>query len=320
MKSMDVVTFGESMVLFTPARMLPLAYENQYYRQMAGAESNVAIGVSRLGHSVGWFSKLGRDPFGEFIYKSIQGEGIDVSRCTYSEEAPTGLFFKEKRSSGDVRIYYYRRHSAASMLQPEDLDEDYILRAKYLHITGITPALSKSCRETVYAAIEIAGSNGVTIVFDPNLRLKLWHEDEARRVLSDIAQKSHIILPGMDEGMFLTGEHTREAIATKLTKGGKTVIMKLGKEGAFYQNEDENGVVPGFLVQEVVDPVGAGDGFSAGILSGLLRDEPLPKVVRRANAIGALVVGVNGDSEGLPKIEEVEQFMSRSSSTQDVSR
>ncbi|MEC0227666.1 sugar kinase [Paenibacillus alba] len=320
MKSMDLVTFGESMALFTSARTLPLQYENQYFRQMAGAESNVAIGVSRLGHSVGWFSKLGNDPFGEFIYKTMQGEGVDVSRCQYSNEAPTGLFFKEKRNAGDVRIYYYRQHSAASMLQPYDLDEDYMKRARYLHITGITPALSKSCRETVFAAIEIASSNGVKIVFDPNLRLKLWAEDEAKRVLSDIAGKSDIILPGIDEGMFLTGENTREAIAARLSKDGKTVIMKLGKEGAFYQNANENGAVSGFAVQEVVDPVGAGDGFSAGIISGLLRDEPLSMVVKRANAIGALVVGVNGDSEGLPKNEEVERFMSRSSSVQDVIR
>ncbi|WP_339319785.1 sugar kinase [Paenibacillus sp. FSL R10-2734] len=320
MKSIDLITFGESMALFTSARTLPLEYENQYFRQMAGAESNVAIGMSRLGHSVGWFSKLGQDPFGEFIYKSMKGEGVDVSRCSFTEEAPTGLFFKEKRNSGDVRIYYYRRNSAASLMRPEDLDEDYLKSAKYLHITGITPALSKSCREMVFAAIEIASAHGVKVVFDPNLRLKLWNGEEARQVLTDLADKCDVILPGMDEGEFLTGEHTCEAIAAKLAQRDKTVIVKLGKSGAFYLNMNESGIVPAFPVKEVVDPVGAGDGFSAGVISGLLRNEPLSMVVRRANAIGAMVVGVHGDSEGLPKNEEVERYMDSSQSERDVIR
>lgn len=317
---MDMVTFGETMVLFTPARMLPLEYEHQYYKQMAGAESNVAIGVSRLGHSAGWFSKLGDDPFGGFIFKSLKGEGVDNSRCTFTEEAPTGLYFKEKRNASDVRIYYYRKHSAASLLNLEDLDEDYIKKARILHLTGITPALSKDCREAVFTAIEIAKQHSVKIVFDPNIRLKLWKEGEAKKVLCDIAEKSDVILPGLNEGTFLTGEDKPEKVADKLGKNGKTIIIKLGKEGAFYQNSEESGFVPGFSVAEVVDPVGAGDGFAAGVISGLLRNEPLSMIVKRANVVGALVVGVNGDSEGLPTNEEVDHFLSRSSTDEDVIR
>ncbi|KXG44367.1 sugar kinase [Tepidibacillus decaturensis] len=321
MKPLDVVTFGETMVLFNPEQMLPLEYNHKFMKQIGGAESNVAIGLKRLGHSVGWFSKLGNDPFGRYIHKFVLGEGVDTSRCIFTDEAPTGLFFKEKRSATDIRVFYYRKNSAASLIRPEDLDEEYIASAKILHVTGITPALSSSSRDTVFKAIEIAKKRGVKIVFDPNLRLKLWSKEEAKEVLLTMAKEADVILPGLDEGELMTGKLTPEEIAEELSFGqAKTIVIKLGEKGAYYQSDTERGYVEGFKVSQIVDPVGAGDGFAAGVISGILQNELLENAVRRGNAVGAIVVGVNGDVEGLPTKDEVEQLINGNHHSQDVKR
>jgi 2-dehydro-3-deoxygluconokinase len=318
---MEVVTFGETMVLFNPDQMLPLEYVHHYTQQIAGAESNVAIGLQRLGHSVGWFSKLGKDPFGRLIHKFIRGEGVDTSRCLYTDEAPTGLFFKEKRSSTDIQVYYYRKQSAASLMKPEDVDDEYIARAKILHLTGITPALSSSCLNTVYKAIEIAKRHGVKITFDPNIRLKLWDKEMAKKTILELASYADFVLPGLDEGELLTGCEAPEEIASFLLQNGsKAVIIKLGSEGAYYQTDEISGYVKGFPVSTIVDPVGAGDGFAAGLISGILRNETLEQAVKRANAVGAIVVGVNGDVEGLPTDEEVNRVLLGELPYQDVKR
>ena len=320
MKQLDVVTFGETMVLFNPEQMLPLEYNHKFLKQIGGAESNVAIGLQRLGHTVGWFSKLGDDPFGRYIHKFVRGEGVDTSRCIYTNEAPTGIFFKEKRSATDIRVFYYRKNSAASLITPEDLDEEYIASAKILHVTGITPALSQTARESVFRAMEMAKKHNVKIVFDPNLRLKLWSKEEAKEVLLEMSKRADIILPGLDEGELMTGKKTPEEIANDLSfDGNKLIVIKLGDKGAYYQTDNEQGYVKGFSAQ-VVDPVGAGDGFAAGVISGILREEPLAQAVKRGNAVGAIVVGVNGDVEGLPTNEEVEQMIKGDINSQDVKR
>ncbi|RFU69448.1 sugar kinase [Peribacillus saganii] len=321
MKQLDVVTFGETMVLFTPEQMVPLEYNHKFLKQIGGAESNVAIGLQRLGHQAGWFSKLGDDPFGRYIHKFVRGEGVETSRCLYTDEAPTGLFFKEKRSSTNIRVFYYRKDSAASLLSPDDLDEEYIAGAKFLHVTGITPALSQASRDAVFKAIEIAKKHDVKIVFDPNMRVKLWSHEEAREVMSEIAKEADIILPGLDEGELMTGRKTPEEIAEYLSFGQeKTIVIKLGEKGAYYHTSTEQGYVDGFKVAQIADPVGAGDGFAAGVISGLLRNEHVSQAVRRGNAVGAIVVGVNGDVEGLPTNEEVEQLIKGAHDAQDVLR
>ena len=321
MSKIDVFTLGETMVLFQPEQMQPLEYVHQFPKSIGGAESNVAIGLTRLGHSVGWFSKLGDDPFGRYIYKSIRGEGVDVSSCLFTDKAQTGLIFKEQLSVDDLNVYYYRKNSAASLMEAAELDEKYVAQAKILHITGITPALSESCYQTVMKAIHIAKKNKMIIVFDPNLRLKLWAAEQAKSVFNKIASYADVILPGLDEGQFMTGMTEVEDIAdTLMGDADKTIIIKLGRDGAYLRTRDEKAYIEGFPVKYVVDPVGAGDGFAAGIISGILRKEPLSLVVRRANAIGAMVVSVNGDVEGLPTLQTIERFMEPIGTGRDVNR
>ncbi|MGB8000009.1 MAG: sugar kinase [Anaerobacillus sp.] len=322
LKSLDVVTLGETMVLFSTPDQLSLEYAHQVTKQIAGAESNVAIALARLGVQAGWISKLGEDPFGRYIHKFIRGEGVDTSEVLFTGEAPTAVFFKEKVSAENVNVYYYRKNSAASLLMESDLNEEYLTSARFLHVTGITPALSETCKRAVLRAIRLAKSNGVTIVFDPNIRFKLWeNHEEARDVLLEIASLSDYLLPGIDEATFLTGENDYvKAAEALLTRDDQTVIMKLGAEGAYYTSKLESGEVSGNPVKQVVDPIGAGDGFAAGVISGLVDGCPVREAVERGNAVGSFVVQMNGDVEGLPTREQLEQFIHSGKRQTDVER
>lgn len=304
---MDVITFGESMVLFTPMKTGPLRYVGQFEKTVGGAESNFAIALTRLGHSVSWISRLGNDEFGLYVRNFIRGEGVDTSHVTFDSDHPTAVFFKERYEASDPKVYYYRAGSAASLMDHSLLKENDFAGAKFLHITGITAALSPSCRSLIYHAIELAKKQNVTVVFDPNIRLKLWSREEARTVLMDIASKCDIVLPGIDEGELLTGDTTPEEISEALMESGaKAVVVKLGESGAFYQTKDTKEYVDGYKIEHVVDTVGAGDGFAAGFISGLLRGWSYREAVALGNRIGASAITVTGDVEGYPYWSEID--------------
>jgi len=309
---MDVVTFGESMVLFSPDSTGPLRYVQNFNKSIAGAESNVAIALARLGHKVGWFSKLGNDEFGRYIQSIIRGEGVDVSNVILDAEKSTGILFKERFMHSNPNVYYYRRDSAASTLKPEEIDGAYIKSAKILHITGITPALSKSCRETVFKAIEIAKQNNVLVSFDPNIRLKLWSAKEAVPVLLEIAKKADIIFPGIEEGEMLLGLNTPEDISRKfMDMGCSLVAVKLGEKGCYICNKEEAHYVNGYTIENPQDTVGAGDGFAAGFLSGLIGKLSLKECGEYANGVGAMAILVKGDMEGYPDFEQLMAYIGK---------
>ncbi|WP_199172610.1 sugar kinase [Petrotoga sp. 9PWA.NaAc.5.4] len=308
---MDVVTLGETMVLFVPTETGPLKYIYQFNKHIGGAESNVAIGLSRLGIKVGWISKLGKDGFGDYVESFIKGEGVDVSQVKRDEEHPTGVFFKERVEVGESKIYYYRKGSAASFVAPDDLNEDYIAQAKYLHLTGITPGLSESCCKAVYKAVEIAKKYGLKIVFDPNIRLKVWNnKEQMKKTILDIVSKSDILLPGLSEAKILLEMSDEIEILNKfLLLGPKIVVLKVGKEGAYLGTRDEITHVPGYRVERIVDPIGAGDAFAAGFLASLIKGYTLKDAVTLANAAGAFALTVKGDVEGLPTWEDLHSFL-----------
>jgi 2-dehydro-3-deoxygluconokinase len=152
------------------------------------------------------------------------------------ENAHTGIYFKEVLQTDEIRVQYYRENSAASKMTINDLNEEYIAQAKYLHLTGITPALSNNCLDTVWESIRLAKKNNVKVVFDPNLRRKLWKdEEEARRILRELSAAADIVLPGLSEGEFLFGKSDNESMAQKfLDNGASLVVLKLGVVGAYY--------------------------------------------------------------------------------------
>jgi 2-dehydro-3-deoxygluconokinase len=312
-----LITIGESMILMIAEQSGPVEFVTSFTRKLAGAESNVAIGLSRLGHQTGWISSIGDDPFGVYVRNSIRGEGVDTSLVTVSPIYRTGLMVKEQSDAGDPKIYYYRENSAASHMNTSMLVDNYFDNAKILHITGIFPMLSPECQETTFAAIALAKEKGLLISFDPNIRKQLWKGEASRRMLLEIARQADIILPGIQEAELLVGSlDWKEMSAAFHSKGIRFIIMKDGAAGAYYSMkvaDDEiiSGYEKGFPVKRVVDTVGAGDGFAVGVLSGILEGLPLDKSVCRGNAIGSLAVMVKGDSDGYPTRKELDEYLSR---------
>ncbi|WP_026038249.1 PfkB family carbohydrate kinase [Halomonas sp. KM-1] len=316
--SPEILTFGEAMTLFVADAPGPLAEVEHFQRRIAGADTNVAIGLARLGFHVGWLSRVGADSFGTFIRHTLEAEGLDCRHLGSDPTHPTGLMFKERALGGaDPRVEYFRRGSAASHLSPTDAAEVDFTALRHLHATGIPPALSPSARELSRHMLTQARQVGASISFDPNLRPSLWKsEAEMRDTLNDLASLSNWVLPGLAEGRLLTGQDTPEAIADfYLERGASAVIIKLGPQGSFYRGslggELESFSVPGFAVDEVVDTVGAGDGFAVGVVSALLDRCSPREAVRRGNLIGSLAVQVIGDMEGLPSREQLTELEAR---------
>lgn len=307
----EIMLIGEPMVMFVADYVGKLEDIEKFTRSLAGAEVNVCIGLKRLGYDVGYVTKLGVDPFGIYIKKSLENEGIDTSYITFDKRFPTAFQLKGRTEVGDPEVVYFRRGSAASNLTKVEIERMNLDRVRHIHITGIPPALSLSCREATYELIKRAKDKGLNVTFDPNLRPSLWPSKEKMiKVINDIASKCDMILPGVEEGLILTGSNYPSEIADfYLNLGVKTVIVKTGDKGAFVKTKDEAYVVPGFKVEKIVDTVGAGDGFAVGIISGLLENLPLREAVKRGNAIGALQVMASGDNEGLPTHEELQQYL-----------
>jgi dehydrogluconokinase len=301
--TVDVVTFGEAMVLLVADRPGPLEDSSAFIKRTAGAETNVAIGLARLGFQVGWCSRLGTDSMGRYLLRTMQAEGIDCSHVVTVSGQRTGFMIKGRvESVGDPEIEYHRSGSAASHFSAGDIDKDWLVSARHLHATGIFAALSSSCLETTITSMDVMRKAGKTISFDPNLRPSLWASQERMRsTINELAAKADWVLPGIEEGGLLTGQSTPEGIADYYLKAGASlVVVKLGSAGAFWADKDHQSYIPGFPVEKIVDTVGAGDGFAVGVISGLLDQRCTSDAVRRGAWIGARAVQVLGDTEGLP--------------------
>jgi 2-dehydro-3-deoxygluconokinase len=311
----EILTLGETMVLFQTSQEGSLQYAPFLAKSMAGAESNIAIGLTRLGKRVGWLSRIGKDPFGDYIYSTLSGEGVDLSHVIRDSQYPTGVMFKEIKGAMDPRVFYYRKGSAASVWDSKELTQEMFEGVKTFHLTGITPALSTECKKVSFEAVRLAKQAGAMISFDPNMRYKLWNIEKARETFLELIKYSDIFLPGIDEGVLITEEQDPDSIGAKILEmGPKIVVIKLGQRGSVaYMKVDghvEKIEAEGFPVQLIIDTVGAGDGFAAGFLSAFLDNEPIYICLQRANAVGAMVTQYRGDWEGLPTLEEVERFIS----------
>lgn len=305
--SLDVITIGEAMAMFVATQTGDLAEVEPFIKRVAGAELNVATGLARLGLKVGWVSRIGNDSFGRFVLNSLKKEGIDAQGVTLDERYATGFQLKSKVENGtDPIVEYFRKGSAASHLSVEDYNDAYFSSARHLHLSGVAAALSPSAYELLAHTARTMKAQGKTLSFDPNLRPVLWKsEAEMVEKLNRLAFQADWVLPGLKEGMILTGQQTPEGIADfYLRHGVKAVVLKTGADGAWYKTADgEKGSVAPVKVDNVVDTVGAGDGFAVGVISALLEGRTLHQAVTRGNKIGALAIQVQGDSEGLPTRE-----------------
>ncbi len=308
----EVILFGEPMALFVADTVGPLEDVEHFTRSLAGAEVNVCIGLTRLGHKATYITRLGDEPLGRYVEKFLTKEGIGTEFITFDPVYRTGIQLKNKVVEGDPYAPYYRKGSAASHMSVKEIDAIDFEGIKHVHITGIPPALSESCRQATYRLFERAKENNVYISFDPNLRPALWESKEVMiQTINDLASRADMVLPGTAEGLILMGSDKPEEMADFYQRlGAKTVVIKLGGAGAYVRTEKESYTVEGFKVEKVIDTVGAGDGFAVGVISGRLEGLSLKDCVRRGNAIGAIQIQHISDNEGLPTREELEAFIS----------
>src|SRR5665647_839331 len=306
--ALDVITFGEAMMLLVADRPGPLEYAEAFHKRTAGAETNVAIGLARLGLKVGWASRLGTDSMGRYLLNAMSGEGIDCSHVVCDATQKTGFQFKGMVTDGsDPPVEYHRKGSAASHMGVNDIDEAWLLSARHLHATGVFAAISATTLPAAQRTMDLMRAAGRSVSFDPNLRPTLWATPEfMRSTINDLARRADWVLPGLEEGRFLTGETSPEAIARFYReRGASLVVVKLGSDGAYFDGEAGSGRVAAFPVAEVVDTVGAGDGFAVGLISALLGGLNVSAAVKRGAWIGARAVQVLGDTEGLPSRAEL---------------
>ena len=305
------ILVGEPMGLFIAQEEGELSDVSGYSMAVAGAEFNVAVGLARLNMPVTYLTRLGEDPFGQKIVRTLQRNGIGSEFVSFSKERSTGFMLKSKVSTGDPKIFYFRKGSAASTLSKEDVDRMDFSGYGFVHLTGIFPALSESTKEASFYLIKKAREHGLTVSFDPNLRPQLWLDTETMvQTLNEFAALSDYVLPGEAEGELLCGDRDPRKIGRfYLERGAKAVVTKMGRRGAYLMTEQDQELVPGFSIEKVVDTVGAGDGFAAGILSALMEGKNLYEAVRRANAVGAIQVTSIGDNDGLPSRAQLAGFM-----------
>ncbi len=309
-----LILAGEPMGLLIAQSEGSLDSVSGYDLAVAGAEFNVAIGTARLKHKVTYITKLGNDPFGKRIIRVLNENKIGNEFVSFSDERTTGFMLKGRVSKGDPDIFYFRKNSAASTLNVDDVANIDMTAYSNIHLTGILPALSQDTKKAVFKMIEKAKEAGLFISFDPNLRPQLWaSQDEMVATINELASYADIVLPGQAEGKILVGTEDARAINDfYLNNGAKICVTKCGAKGAYVTTKDgESYMVDGYKVEKVVDTVGAGDGFATGVVTGLMEGLPMKDAVKRGTAIGAIQVMSRGDNEGLPTREQLAAFMNK---------
>ncbi|APX71803.1 sugar kinase [Companilactobacillus allii] len=312
----EVITIGEPLVIFASKDSdVPLIDAVNFQKLMGGAELNVAIGVRRLGHSVEYISQVGQDPFGDYIIKTILSHDVGTKYISKDENNFTGHQLKQLVTKGDPATFNYRKGSASAHLTSTIINRVDLNDVKIAHMSGIFPAISDIAEETFEVLMNRLVDNGIMITFDPNLRPSLWSSDKKMiSTINKMASSADIVLPGINEGKILVGSDDPEVIADYYLKGKrtKTVIVKIGSEGAYVKTRDgDSYTVDGFEVNKIVDTVGAGDGFALGVITALLDGKNMRSAVLRGNAIGALQIQTPGDNDGYPNKVELEEFYKR---------
>ena len=312
----EVVALGECLIAFIATTPGPLAEATTFERFVAGAEANVAVGLVRLGHSVAYIGRVGTDDFGRAIERRLRGEGVDTRAVSRDPGAATGLLFRERRILGPAQVVYARRDSAGSRLTAIDVElaaaAGVFDGARWLHVTGITPALSADARSATARAVKLAKTAGMTVSLDLNLRRRLWSDQAAAPVLRQFAARADVIVGSPDELAVVTGQtaaHDPEALArAALELGPSIAVVKLGMGGALALDRaspDQIVARAAVPLAAVVDPVGAGDAFCAGFIAARLEGADLGTALEMANACGASAASALGDQTGLPDRTEL---------------
>lgn len=311
----DVLAIGETMVMVTPAGPGGLTADGHYLLRPGGAESNVAAHLAQLGLRSAWASAVGDDPLGRIVTDTLSDLGVDVSRVECDQDRPTAVYFKDPAPSG-TRVYYYRDGSAASAMSPQVLSRWASHPPKVVHVSGITAALSPSCRELVEAVVVDRVFGAARVSFDVNYRPALWNHD-ARPLLRRLAAASDIVFVGRDEAENLWSTTTADSVRELLPEPGHLVV-KDGSHEAVSYTPDGTFRVPARRVERIVDVVGAGDAFAAGWLAAMLDGGSEPVCLHVAHHVASRVLGSPTDLVALPPLADIVALVAPNRHTRPV--
>jgi 2-dehydro-3-deoxygluconokinase len=297
----DVLTFGEAMVSIRSRAPLRLGGDAQL--SVAGSESNVAIGLARLGHRPAWLGAVGNDEPGRLVQRTLRAEGVDTTHLRFSDESFTGFIAFDQPAHDITRVSYHRRGSAGSTLTAKECLAAIAAESPLLlHVTGITPALSATSRATTLAAVRAAAEGGVQVSLDVNYRGRLWSRAEAAECLRELLPFVRTVFASEDELDILTD--AADPVHALLATGIQEVVVTAGGKGA-WSHSDQGTIHRPALPVTVVDSIGAGDAFVAGYLSATLDNLSPEARLDRATTCGAFCVGAYGDWESLPTRDDL---------------
>lgn len=314
MPSYDLFTLGETMLRLAAPSPLRLAQNEQLTFSVGGAESNVAANLARLGKRVAWHSRLPNNPLGGAVAGELRRHGVLLDTLIWAEGERLGLYFVDYgHGVRPTQVWYDRADSAASRMTPQDLPFEAIAGARWLHLTGITPALSANCAETVQVAAAYAREHGLSISFDVNYRAKLWSPQQAAETLSPLCEVADYTFLAARDASGLWGiEGTGATIAQDLqTRWGGVVIVTQGEIGVAAFDGQDLSEAPAIPTQ-ILDRIGAGDAFVSGVLCRLLESASLPDALKFGAALAALKLNIWGDI-ALVTRAEVEALLSQNS-------
>lgn len=293
----DLTTIGEAMLRLSVPIGARLDDTRAFDLEIGGAESNVCVALSRLGRRCGWASRLPDHALGNAVLRTLRADGVDVSAVRHAPGERIGTYFVEYATQPRaIQVIYDRAGSAAARLGPGDLDWGYLLDTRILHLTGITAALSESCYHAVGEAIRRARAAGVIVSFDVNYRAKLWDAATAGDRLRPLIAEADLLFCKSTDASLLFGcaGEPRQLMAglQSLTRA-RAICCTFGERGAAMIQGDTFRDQPALPVQ-IVDRIGSGDAFAAGVIDGLL-DDNLPDGLRRGVALAAIALSQHGD-------------------------
>ncbi len=288
-----------------------------FLKAPGGAPANVAVGLQRLGVASGFMGQVGNDPFGHWLRKTVADEGIDVSQLAVSDAARTTIAFVATRPDGKKDICFYRNPGADAQFEAAQIAPDAFQNLRLFHCGSVSLSL-EPCRSAQFEAVRRARAAGALISFDPNWRPSLWPDfDLAHDLIWRMMPHCDVVKVADEEWEFVTGTTDFVAGAAKIRASGpQLIVITRGSEGAIFDFDGGQGIVPGFSVA-AVDTLGAGDAFVAGLLSQILQnglenclnDAKMRDILRFSNACGALATQKAGAIPALPTHVEVEKFL-----------
>lgn len=303
----DLVALGEAMLEFNQVQMDPALYLQGF----GGDTSNAAIAAARAGARVAYITRVGQDHWGSRLLALWRAEDVNSEAVLSDPHAPTGIYFVSHDAQGH-HFSYARSGSAASRMQPADLAgawQESIASSQWLHVSGISMAISGNACETVLAAMRLAQTLGTQVSLDSNLRLRLWSLEQAQRALEQALPICDLFLPSLEDMQLLTGLSDADAILDwSHERGARLVVLKLGADGVRYSQSGQRITIDGHPVQ-ALDATGAGDCFAGNLLAALAAGQSLAQAVRYANAAAALSVQGYGAVAPLPRPAQVHQFL-----------